>query len=103
MSGILFFGTRDLPAVQRFYSSLGATVWLEQADCVILNHGNLLLGFCQKKICDRNGIITFFYSTKEEVDHMYDFLREQTEAPPKTNEKYMIYHFFAKDPEDRTI
>ena len=104
MSGILFFGTKDLKTVREFYlTKTGAALWLEQKDCIILKHGNLLLGFCQGKTCDTEGIITFFYPDKEGVDKAFDTMKERAETAPKTNERYRIYHFFAKDPEDRTI
>ncbi|MBU7011182.1 MAG: nitroreductase family protein [Theionarchaea archaeon] len=103
MSGILFFQTKDLHTVKKFYTDIGATVWLDQKYCIILKHGNLLLGFCQSETCDTSGIITFFYPKKEEVDALYNTFKERAETEPKENEKFSIYHFFAKDPEDRTI
>ena len=103
MSGIIFFRTEDLLGIKEFYLSIGATVWLEQGDCVILKHGNLLLGFCKSETYEKSGVITFFYRTKEEVDFAYSGLREKALAEPRENEKYRIYHFFAKDPENRTI
>jgi len=103
MSGIIFFRTKDLMKIKEFYLSIGATVWLEQENCVILKHGNFLLGFCKSETCEKNGVITFFYRTKEEVDLAYRGLREIALAEPKENEKYHIYHFFANDPENRTI
>ncbi|MBU7046497.1 MAG: nitroreductase family protein [Theionarchaea archaeon] len=102
MSGILFFNTKDLSAIRKFYTSIGATVWLDQGSCIIFRHGNLLLGFCQGKACDTNGIITFFYPDRKGVDTMYNLLTEISTAP-KVNEKFRIYHFFAKDPEERVI
>ncbi|MBU7019035.1 MAG: nitroreductase family protein [Theionarchaea archaeon] len=102
MSGILFFTTKDLSAMHKFYTSIGATVWLDQESCIIFRHGNLLLGFCRGTTCDTNGIITFFYPDRKGVDTMYDLLKERSTAP-KVNEKFRIYHFFAKDPEERVI
>ncbi len=104
MSGIVFLGTKKLETIQNFYlSKVGAKVWLDQGDCIILSHGNMLLGFCKRKKKDTCGIITFFYRSKEEVDHMYENTKEYALGEPKVNEKYQIYHFFAEDPEGRTI
>ncbi len=104
MSGILFFKTKDKENVKDFYQShVGMEIWLEQKDCVILKHGNLLLGFCTREENDTYGMITFFYPTKEEVDSMYEKMKSRAEDKPKENEKYEIYHFFARDPENRTI
>jgi nitroreductase len=104
MSGILFFKTKDKDLIKEFYlSQIGMEVWLEQKDCVILKHGNLLVGFCTKDEVDTCGILTFFYPTREDVDKMYEKMKTSAEDKPKENEKYEIYHFFAKDPEDRSI
>ncbi|NIQ07613.1 MAG: hypothetical protein GWO20_18420 [Candidatus Korarchaeota archaeon] len=34
---------------------------------------------------------------------MYENTKEYALGEPKVNEKYQIYHFFAEDPEGRTI
>ena len=78
-------------------------IWLEQADCVILKHGNLLLGFCDREELDTCGMITFFYPMRAEIDAMYEKFRDSAKDKPRENEKYDIYHFFAEDPEKRTI
>ena len=126
MSGIIFLGTRDLEAILKFYErEIGAWIWLRQADCVVLEHGNMLFGFCQRDRCDLGGILTFFYPTQEDVDARYHRFRDRAvevprvngkhgtaapgvnekygTVPPGINEKYGIYHFFATDPEGRTI
>ena len=48
-------------------------------------------------------MITFFYETKQEVDEMYSKFTSIAKDKPKMNQKYRIYHFFAKDPEERII
>ncbi len=83
-------------------------VWLTQADCIILKHGNLLLGFCEKPDIaegeiENCGLITFFYDTWEEVYDMHGRLADVAEGEPKVNQKYKIYHFFARDPEGRHV
>ncbi|MHA1616793.1 MAG: nitroreductase family protein [Candidatus Njordarchaeales archaeon] len=104
MAGIIFFRTKNLSEIKNFYlNKIGMSVWLEQKDCTILRHGNLLLGFCEREEADTSGIITFFYREKSLVDEMYKKLKEIAITEPKINEKYRIYHFFAKDPEGRTI
>ena len=104
MSGILFFKSNDKDKIKEFYQSqVGMKIWLEQADCVILKHGNLLLGFCDREELDSCGMITFFYPTRAEIDAMYEKFRGSAKDKPRKNEKYDIYHFFAEDPEKRTI
>ena len=104
MSGIMFLKTRDLEKTISFYTKrLGFQIWLKQRDCTILRNGNLLLGFCQGDEPEKEGIITIFYRDKTKVDEMYEELRDTATTEPKINEKYQIYHFFAKDPEGRTI
>lgn len=109
MSGIIFMGTHKLNEIRTFYlEHVGTELWLEQEDCIVLKHGNLLLGFCQREECDTSGIITFFYPTTMEVDDKYEqFTRSgfkgTIEGRPIENGKYRIYHFFARDPEKRRI
>ncbi len=104
MSGIVFFGTNKLEELTDFYhKEIGCDIWLEQADCKIFRHNNFLLGFCTRKKFNINGIITFFFPDKKEVDLFYEKFKSLAEAPPINNEKYDIYHFFIRDPEGRKV
>jgi nitroreductase len=104
MSGILFFKTTSLDTIVPFYTGrIGMKVWLRQPDVVILKHGNLLLGMHEQPEADLEGLITFFYGSSAEVDAMHGSLREVATTEPKRNEKYGIYHFFARDPEGRAL
>ncbi len=104
MNGIIFFQTNKLENIINFYiNKIGCELWLDQGDCKILKHGNMLLGFCERSEVDTNGIITFFYDNKEDVDSMYELLKECATDKPKVNLKYNIYNFFARDPENRKI
>ena len=104
MAGIVFFRTRDLEGIREFYQDrIGMKVWLEQTDCIILEHGNLLLGFCQRDEAEISGMITFYFDTNEEVDEYHSIFKEISDGPPRINPKYDIYHFFCKDPEGRTL
>ena len=97
MAGIIFFKTKDLEAMTEFYRSrIGMTTWLVQAECVILKHGNLLLGFCEREEIDTQGIITFLYQGCEDVDEMYRKLQPLAIDKPKENETYGIYHFSSR-------
>jgi hypothetical protein len=78
-------------------------VWLKQKGCTILNHGNLLLGFCQKDVCETDGVITFFYETSDDVDRRYIELQDIASTAPEENGPYNIYQFFATDTEGRTL
>jgi hypothetical protein len=104
MAGIIFFKTNDLQGMKSFYlDEVGCTLWLDQGDCLIFRHGNLLLGFVQRPGVDREGMITFFYEKKREVDRFFEKFKERAKGPPRMNEKYRIYHFFAEDPEGRAL
>ncbi|MBN2229486.1 MAG: VOC family protein [Candidatus Thorarchaeota archaeon] len=104
MAGIVFFRTTRLQEITDFYiNELGMHIWLEQEDCTILSHGNLLLGFCNRDTAELEGMITLFYPTKEDVDVMYDMLKHIATTTPIENERYDIYQFFAKDPEGRAL
>jgi len=86
-----------------YTKEMGMEIWLEQGGCAILQRGNFLLGFCDREETDKEGIITFFFETKEEVDFYYEKLKDRVEAPPKVTEKYRIYHFFTRDPDGRNV
>lgn len=104
MAGITFFQTRDLDQTKSFFvSKVGMKVWLEQAECVILKHDNYLLGFCERDESDTQGIITFFYEKEADVDEMYEKIRDHAIGEPVINDKYRIYHFFARDPDGRMV
>ncbi|MCP4583897.1 MAG: VOC family protein [candidate division Zixibacteria bacterium] len=104
MNGIVFFKTKMLDKLREFYlNEIGCELWLDQGDCLIFKHGNLLLGFCDREEVDRGGIITFFYDSQAFVDRMYEKFEASAEARPIMNEKYRIYNFFARDPEGRQL
>ncbi len=104
MAGIVFFKTGALAALEEFYTRrLGMRVWLRQTDCTILQHGNLMLGFCARGMAERSGMITFFYESKDEVDAMHEELKDIAQGPPGENAEYRIYQFFAHDPEGRIL
>jgi hypothetical protein len=104
MSGIVFMSTQMRDEIVSFYtSSFGMEIWLEQRDCTILRHDNLMIGFCQRENADTGGIVTFFYGSNEEVDGKYTQLQDLAEGPPRENDKYRIYHFFLRDPEGRRL
>lgn len=101
MAGIIFFKTSNLKETAGFYiEKLGMKLWLDQGACVILQHGNMLLGFCQSQKADTDGIITFFYKTRDEVDRMSRELQADT---PVENKNFRIYHFYSEDNEGRSI
>jgi catechol-2,3-dioxygenase len=102
--GIVFLATQKLDSVTRFYTEkIGCELWLDQGACQILQHGNMLFGFCNSDRVDKEGVITFFYPSKEKVDKMYELLNEIALEKPKMNPKFRIYHFYATDPEGRSI
>lgn len=102
--GIIFFSTLKLEEISQFYiQKIGCELWLDQGACKILKHGNMLFGFCQGNEVDKQGVITFFYPEKEDVDRMYEELEDIANDPPKMNPKFNIYHFYGEDPEGRSI
>jgi len=104
MSGIVFFASASLEETLAFYQeTLGATRWLEQPDCTILQYDNMLLGFCEREAADTDGTITFVTDSRAGVDEAYDALADRARGEPVENERYRIYQFFAEDPEGRTI
>jgi hypothetical protein len=44
MAGIIFFRTKVLDTLKKYYiREIGMDLWLEQADCIILQHGNMFV------------------------------------------------------------
>ncbi len=104
MSGIVFLRTRDLAGMRAFYMDrVGCELWLDPHDVLIFRHGNLLIGFCDREDVDTQGMITFYFETRAEVDTMYERFGDQAKAAPVHNERYDIYHFFIEDPEGRAV
>jgi len=104
LGGIVFVKTKNLQALKDFYiERIGCTLWLDQGACAIFQYGNLLLGFCERDTVETQGVYTFFYTDKHEVDHMYSHFKYIATSEPKENTDYQIYHFYAKDPDGRII
>ncbi len=77
--------------------------FLDPTGCAILKYGNLLVGFCQSQEAKLDTLITFFYENKVDVDKLYEELKPSARSAPEENPKYRIYHFYAQDPEGRSI
>jgi hypothetical protein len=102
--GIVFFQTADFDAVTAFYRDrVGSSVWLDQGVCLILRHGNQLFGFCRGAEAETCGTLTFFYRTAAEVDTMYEKFKDVAVSEPRENTNFKIYHFYARDPENRSV
>lgn len=106
MSGIVFFKTNDLNKLKDFYiEKIGAELWRDQGDCLILQKGDFRFGFCRGEgEPERCGVITFVYEEKNEVDDVYDHLSDIAKGEPKSRvPEFSIYQFYAEDPEGRTL
>jgi hypothetical protein len=104
LGGIVFFQTKMQAELSKFYTEkVGCKLWMDRGGCHIFQHGNMLFGLCQREVADDLGMITFFYSSREEVDEMYEKCKDLALEKPKENDYYGIYHFYAKDLEGRNI
>jgi nitroreductase len=104
MSGIVFKKTKDLETITDFYQNkIGMELWQDQSKCKIFEKGNLQLGFCEGDKIDNDGIITFYFDTKKEVDEFYKNKDLKVTEEPRENKDFKIYQFFAEDPEGRTL
>jgi nitroreductase len=106
MSGIVFYKTQKLAELRDFYvNQVECDLWLEQEDCIILRHGNLLFGLCERDEphAEKQGLLTFFYGRKDDVDRAYERFRTVAASPPSLSDKYRVYQFFAHDPEGRML
>lgn len=108
LGGLVFLKTQMRIDLVEFYTQkLGMKLWLEQPNISILAHGNMILGFHQPEgsgfTPDIQGMYTFVYPSRREVDNMHEILKELADGPPRDNDRYRIYQFFAKDPEGRAL
>lgn len=104
MSGIVFFATQQRDAVVSFYRDVvGASVWLEQPDCTILDYEGFRVGFCERDHTDTDGIVTFVSETRAGVEDAYERVGDAAVEPPAYNDTYEIYQCFAEDPDGRTV
>jgi len=102
--GIVFMKSEMPGELKSFYmEKVGAELWLDQGPCQIYKFGNMLFGFCNGQPPSMDGVITFFYPTRKEVDKMYEKLYDIATTSVKMNNKFNIYHFYARDPEGRSI
>ena len=101
---ISFYPCHDLTATTDFYvRELGLEVARDQGTCIIFKVAReAFLGFCQAEGTlpqHQSLILTLLIN---EVDKVYKRLRGlgvETEGTPKLNERFGIYHFFARDPD----
>jgi len=104
LSGIIFLGTNNIEQIKSFYTDkLGFILWHHKEDCIILRHGNLLLGFCKREKIDNEGLLSIFFPEKEIIDMYYLKLKDFSISKPEIDPKYGVYRFFIKDPEGRLI
>jgi catechol 2,3-dioxygenase-like lactoylglutathione lyase family enzyme len=100
-----FYGVRDLAATRDFYErDLGLRLARDQGSCLIFAAGSAFIGFCGRdEGFEIDGSLAPILTlVSEAVDAHYARLRSlgvETEAPPRHNERYGIYHFFARDPD----
>ena len=118
-NGLVFLRTKNLQRITDFYmKAVGMHLFHSQAGIKILISGNFLVGFQQSAVIDTDTLLTFFYSSTEEVDEMHRLLSPSQQNPrsppeflygasvisaPKHNPKFNIYNFSAKDPDGRKI
>jgi len=82
---------------------VGLKLVRDQGRCLIFQVSQQgYFGFCQHEgaLPQHPGLIITLVT--DEVDQVYQRLKRlhiETEAPPKLNESFGIYHFFARDPD----
>nr|WP_300006241.1 VOC family protein [Tissierella sp.] len=105
---IIFLGTEDLQATDKFYSEvLGLKLYKDQKTCRIYRvNDSACLGFCDhiKPTPEKKSpIITL---VTDDVDRVYKEIKAKgidIEEGPKENKKFNIYHFFLKDNNGYTL
>lgn len=100
---IVFLPAPNWEATRTFYEQvLGLRVALEQTDCVIYQViGAGYLGFCQRTEMPQPADRVILTLVAQQVDAWYAHLQAhgvEITKPPTLNERYQIYHLFARDP-----
>lgn len=107
---ITFLYVDDLDRSSAFYQGvMGLQMVLDQAHCRIYRTGKTAyLGICENQDQgnqeEREGVI--FTLVVDDVRGWYDYLRDQgweMLEEPKYNERYLITHFFFRDPDGYLI
>lgn len=99
---VTFVYANDLDAMDRFYGEVcGLKLALDQGSCHIFEvRPGAYLGVCQREDApETTGVIITLVS--DDVDGWYERFIEADvlcEDAPKLNERFGIYHFFARDP-----
>lgn len=100
---IPFYPVHDLAATRDFYvRELGLELEREEGRCLILKAAGGYLGFClfEGPLPSHDELTLSFVAP--DVDEVYRRLRQlgaETEQPPRRNEHYRVYHFYARDPD----
>lgn len=101
---VAFFHADDLKATHDFYHDvLGLPLYKDQGDCMIyqVKEGSYLEFCTHFPSADPDGSIVTLLT--DDVDEAYELLRSHpsvtVESAPRVNEKFKIYHFFARDPD----
>lgn len=104
MNGMVLLQTKQLAPLSEFYTDrIGCTVWLEQPECKVFRHGNLLFGFCKRATAQKDVTLTFDCESKAAVDSIYTRLGDFATGKPKANSKLGRYCLLAHDPEGRSL
>ncbi len=98
-----FYPVRDLAATRDFYEGiLDLPLVRDQGACLIYKVSeHAYVGFCQHSDAPEPHPGVMITLLSDDVDGVYDTLHAAnvvTEGAPKTNDRFAIYHFFARDP-----
>jgi hypothetical protein len=104
MNGVVFYGSERHDEVVSFYRErTDATVWHEQIDCTVFEHGGFRFGFCDRSHTDDCGYLTLTYPDRAGVDAAYEALADVADDEPTHSAEYEIYRFLATDPDGRNL
>lgn len=105
---ITFVPVKDLAASSQFYTTVLLLRQVVVQDGIVIVEGAAggYLGLCQSDgalVADDRLILTL---VTEQVEAWHTRLQAQgvpTDAPPRENPRFRIYHFFARDPDGYRI
>ncbi len=97
---INFYKTKNLALTKEFYEKLGLSIYFENENSIILDSLEGMIGF----VFDSNATtpsyscVSFDLKDTQDVDNMYEKLKDVALATPSKHSKFPVYSFFLIDP-----
>lgn len=102
---IHFYTCKNLKETEEFWIKMGLSIYMRQPGITILDSKEGMIGFVEKAhhTAPEYSCISFVKQSKEEIDKIYESLKEEALNPPAIHPTAPVYSFFLKDPNGYTV